>query len=242
MITNNERERYSRQIMIPEIGESGQERLRQSRVVIAGCGGLGSPIAIYLAAVGIGTMRIIDSDRITLSNLNRQILHWADDIGRNKISSASEKLRKLNPNLNIESLAEQITENNVRELVGSFNIIVDAMDNLATRYLLNQVALESGSPLFHGSVYGFEGRAMTIIPGKSACLRCVYQGVLTEEKFPIIGVAPAVIGCIQATEVIKYILGIGELLTNCLLTYNGLEMRFSKLAVKKNPNCPHCGK
>lgn len=241
MLNSNERERYSRQMMIPEIGESGQERLKQSRVVIVGSGGLGSPIAIYLAAVGIGTIRIIDCDDIVLSNLNRQVLHWEDDIGRNKTSSASEKLLKLNPNLNIESLAEKITENNTKELVSDFNIIVDATDNLATRYLLNKVALEFKLPLFHGSVYGFEGRVMTIIPGKSACLRCVYQGVLTEEKFPIIGVTPAIIGCIQATEVIKYILGIGELLTDRLLIYNGLEMQFSKLLVKRNPNCPHCG-
>jgi adenylyltransferase/sulfurtransferase len=161
--------------------------------------------------------------------------------GKKKASSATEKLKKLNHEVKIEAIEETITEANVYQLVANFDLIVDAMDNLPTRYLLNKVALEKNIPFFHGAVYGFEGRAMTIIPGKTACLRCVYRGVIPEEKFPVIGVIPAVIGCIQATEVIKYIVGIGELLKNRLLIYDGLDMKFTEFKVKKDSQCEHCG-
>lgn len=184
---------------------------------------------------------MVDHDRVELSNLNRQVLHWDEDIGRRKVDSATEKLKRLNQGVEIEAVEETITEDNVSQLLAGFDLIVDAMDNLPTRYLLNKAALEKNIPFFHGAVYGFEGRAMTIIPGKTACLRCIYRGLPPEEKFPVIGVTPAVIGCIQATEVIKYIVGIGELLTNRLLVYNGLNLKFTEFKVKKDPNCEHCG-
>jgi adenylyltransferase/sulfurtransferase len=168
-------------------------------------------------------------------------LHWEEDIGRRKADSATEKLKKLNQEVTIEAVAEMITEVNVSQLVAGFDLIVDAMDNLETRYLLNKAALDQNIPFFHGAIYGFEGRAMTIIPGETACLRCVYRGVTAKGKFPVIGVTPAVIGCIQATEVIKYIVGIGKLLTNRLLVYDGLNMEFREFKVKKDPNCEHCG-
>ena len=240
MLTPSERERYDRQIMIGEIGLKGQEKLKRSRVAIAGAGGLGSPIAIYLTAAGIGMIRVIDHDRVELGNLNRQILHWEEDIGRRKVDTARTKLRNLNPAVEIEALAETITEANVSELVDGCDVIVDAMDNLPTRYILNRCAIEKKLPFFHGAVKGFEGRVMTIIPGETACLRCMYRGPVPEEKFPVIGVAPAVIGSIQATEVIKYLIGIGRLLTNRLLIYDGLKGAFSEFTVNKNPNCDHC--
>ena len=240
MLTGDERERYDRQIMIKEIGEEGQEKLKRAKVVIAGAGGLGSPAALYLTAAGVGMIRIVDHDRVELSNLNRQVLHWDGDIGRKKVDSAAEKLRKLNQGVEIETVEETITEANIPKLIGGFDLIVDAMDNLLTRYLLNEAAVENNIPFFHGAVYGFEGRVMTVIPGKSACLRCIYRGVIPEEKFPVIGVTPAVIGCIQATEVIKYIVGISELLTNRLLIYDGLNLKFTEFKVNKNPNCEHC--
>jgi adenylyltransferase/sulfurtransferase len=186
-------------------------------------------------------IRLVDHDRVELSNLNRQVLHWNGDIGRRKASSAAEKLKELNPEVKIEVIEERITEANISQLVAGFDLIVDAMDNLPTRYLLNKVALKKNIPFFHGAVYGFEGRAMTIIPGETACLRCVYRGVIPEEKLPVIGVTPAVIGCIQATEVIKYLVGIGQLLTNRLLVYDGLNMKFAEFRFKKDPNCEHCG-
>jgi adenylyltransferase/sulfurtransferase len=241
MLTPSEQERYDRQIMIGEIGEEGQEKLKRSRVVIAGTGGLGSPIAIYLTAAGIGMIRLIDHDQVALSNLNRQILHWEEDIGRKKVDSARTKLRNLNRAVEIEAIAETVTEGNVSKLVNGCDVIVDAMDNLPARYILNRCAIEKNIPFFHGAVNGFEGRVMTILPGKTACLRCMYRGPVPQEKFPVIGVAPAVIGVIQATEVIKYLLGIGKLLTNRLLIYDGLEVTFSEFTVNKNPDCDHCG-
>jgi adenylyltransferase/sulfurtransferase len=227
--------------MIGEIGQEGQEKLKRSRVAIAGAGGLGSPIAIYLTAAGIGMIRMIDHEQVALSNLNRQILHWEEDIGRKKIDSARTKLKNLNRAVEIETIAETITEGNVSQLVDGCDVIVDAMDNLPTRYVLNRCAIEKKVPFFHGAVNGFEGRAMTILPGKTACLRCMYRGPVPQEKFPVIGVAPAVIGSIQATEVIKYLVGIGKLLTNRLLIYDGLKVTFSEFTVNKNPDCDHCG-
>jgi len=242
MLTAEERERYDRQIILYGFGEAGQEKLKKARVFIAGTGGLGSPVAIYLAAAGVGTIRIADHDTVELSNLNRQVLHWDEDTGNKKVDSAAAKLRKLNHAIKIEAIAETITEANVSQLVADSDLIVDAMDNLPTRYLLNRTAIKKDIPFFHGAVYGFEGRAMTIIPGKSACLNCLYHGAtVPEEKFPVIGVTPAVIGCIQAAEVIKYIVGLGELLTDRLLNFDGLKMTFTELKVRKDPNCAHCG-
>jgi len=241
MLTRDERERYDRQIVIQGFGEKGQGRLKRAKVFVAGAGGLGCAVATYLTAAGVGVLRIVDGDKVELSNLNRQVLHWDEDIGRGKGDSAAKKLRKLNREVKIEAIGEMITEANISQLVGGFGLIVDAMDNMPTRYILNRVAVEKNIPFFHGAVSGFEGRAMTIIPGETACLRCVYRRVTLEEKFPVIGVTPAVIGCIQATEVIKYIVGIGQLLTNRLLVYDGLNMKFTEFKLKKDPNCEHCG-
>jgi adenylyltransferase/sulfurtransferase len=214
------------------LGRKGRKNLK---------GGLGSSAAIYLTVAGVGMIRVVDHDRVELSNLNRQILHWDEDVGKKKAASATEKLKKINHEVKIEAIEETITDANVFQLIAGFDVIVDAMDNLPTRYLLNKAAIEKNIPFFHGAVYGFEGRAMTILPGKTACLRCVYRGDIPKEKFPVIGVTPAVIGCIQATEVIKYIVGIGKLLKNRLLIYDGLDMKFTEFKVKKDPQCEHCG-
>jgi len=241
MLTPDEQQRYDRQIMIPGFGEAGQEKLKQAKVVIAGSGGLGSPAAIYLAAAGVGTLRIIDHDKVELSNLNRQVLHWEKDIARSKVKSAAEKLSQLNSSIAIETIAETINEVTVRAMVAGFHIIIDALDNLPTRFLLNRAALALGIPFIHGAVYGLEGRVMTVLPGTSACLRCLYRGVPPREKFPVLGTTPAVIGCIQATEAIKLITGIGTPLSNRLLIYDGLKMTFTELNVHRNQNCEHCG-
>ncbi len=171
MLDTEELERYDRQIMISGFGKDGQERLKKARVIIGGCGGLGLPIAVYLAAAGVGTIRLIDHDKVSLSNLNRQILHWDNDIGRKKVESASEKLVQLNKHINIEPISELISEDNISSLTDGFDAIVDAIDNLSTRYLLNKAAIKNNIPFFHGAVYGLEGRAMTIIPGETACLK-----------------------------------------------------------------------
>lgn len=242
MLTKEEQERYTRQIILHGFGKAGQEKLKKAKVFLAGAGGLGSPVAIYLAVAGIGSLRIADHDKVELSNLNRQILQWQADIGKNKVKSAAEKLHEFNPNTKIETTSETINEKNVLKLIGDSDVIVDAMDNLPTRYVLNRAAVEKKIPLFHGAVYGFEGRALTVLPGKSACLNCLFHGVkMPAEKFPVIGVTPGIIGCIQATEVIKYITGQGELLTNRLLTYDGLQMKFSEFKINRDPYCEVCG-
>ncbi len=241
MLTLEERERYDRQVMIEQIGPEGQEKLKGARVVVAGVGGLGSSIALYLAAAGIGRIRLVDHDSVSLSNLNRQVLHWEEDIGTKKVASAEKKLKQLNRLIEVEAVDATITESNAAQLVEGCDAIVDALDNLPVRYLLNRCAIEKNIPFFHGAVRGFEGRVMTILPGKTACLRCMYKGSVPDEKVPVIGVTPAVIGCIQATEVMKYLLGIGQLLTNRLLLYDGLEAIFTEFIVNRNPDCDHCG-
>ncbi|MBN1176275.1 MAG: HesA/MoeB/ThiF family protein [Dehalococcoidales bacterium] len=242
MLTERELKRYDRQMMIYGFGEAGQGKLKKARVFIAGAGGLGSPVAAYLAVAGVGTIRIADHDEVELSNLNRQILHQDENIGEKKAESASVKLTKLNPDIKVEAIAEKITAANVSKLVGDADLIVDAMDNLPTRYLLNKTAIDKRVPFFHGAVYGYEGRAMTVIPGKCACLYCLYHGAgAPKEKFPVIGVTPGVIGCIQAAEVIKYITGQGELLTGRLLNYDGLRMKFTEFKINRDPDCAHCG-
>lgn len=241
MLTTTERDRYQRQIMMDGFGEVGQEKLKQAKVFIAGAGGLGSPVAIYLAVAGVGQIRIVDRDVVELSNLNRQILHWDKDVDRGKAESAGEKLRQMNSDIKIETIAENITEDNIQELIGDCQLIVDAMDNFPTRYLLNKAALSRNMPFFHGSVHGLDGMATTIIPGETACLRCIFPEPPPTAIFPVIGVTPGIIGIIQATEVIKHIVGIGELLKNRLLVWDGTITHFGELIVKKDPQCRDCG-
>jgi adenylyltransferase/sulfurtransferase len=241
MLNDRERERYDRQIQIPEMGEPGQALLKKAKVFVAGAGGLGSPISIYLAAAGIGTIRLVDCDVVDTTNLNRQVLHWEKDVGRKKVDSASEKLKGLNPYTAVETISDVITAANVSGLIDGFDAVVDAMDNLPTRFALNKAAVDRGIPFFHGAVRGFEGRVMTILPGKTACLRCMHREAVPPERFPVIGVAPGVVGVIQATEVIKYFIGKGKLLTNRILLYDGLDAKFMEFSVKRNPNCDHCG-
>lgn len=241
MLTEKELQRYDRQILLPGVGREGQEKLKKAKVFLAGAGGLGSPAAYYLAAAGIGTIVIADNDVVELSNLNRQILHWEENIGKKKTDSSAAKLTGFNTGITIKAVSETIDDSTVERLVGDADVIVDAMDNLPTRYLLNKTAISKGIPFIHGAVYGFEGRAMTVLPGESACLNCLYHGAeVPKTKFPVIGVTPAVIGCIEATEVIKYLLGMGELLTNRLLNYDGLAMKFNEFKISRDPDCPVC--
>jgi adenylyltransferase/sulfurtransferase len=235
-----EKERYSRQILI--FGEDGQKKLKRARVTIAGVGGLGCPAALYLASQGVGRIRIIDKDVVEVSNLNRQILHWDKDINKPKVESAYEKLKEINENVEIERFRIEINEKNVVELLKGSDAIIDAMDNFPTRFILNEAAIKLGIPFFHGSIYGLEGRAMTIIPGKTACLRCLFSESPPKDVFPVLGSTPALIAMIQVTEVIKYLTGIGKLLENRYLIYDGETMSFREIKVKRNPECPVCGK
>jgi molybdopterin-synthase adenylyltransferase len=241
MFKKEEIERYKRQIAIPGFGEAGQSKLKKARILIAGAGGLGSPAALYLAAAGIGSLRIVDCDKVDLSNLNRQLLHSTPDTGRRKVVSAGEKLKVLNPHVDIETVKDRISSDNIDELLTGVDGIVDAMDNLETRYILNKAAVKADIPLFHGAVSGFEGRALTVLPRKSACLMCLYNGATVKTTTPVIGVTPGVIGCIQTTETIKYLTGLGSLLTDRLLIYDGFSMCFSEIKLSRDLKCPHCG-
>ncbi len=239
MITDEERKRYHRQILL--FGEAGQERLKAARVLIAGAGGLGTVIAAYLAAAGVGSLRVVDCDVVEASNLNRQILHWGGDLGRPKTASAAEKLSALNALIRVEEVAGRIDEANFGAMARDCDLIVDAMDNFPTRYLLNRTALGMGIPFIHGAVRGMYGQAMTVLPGKTPCLRCVFPGSPPPEIFPIIGATCGVIGSIEATEAIKLLTGRGEPLAGRLLIWDGLAASADILAVERNPACPDCG-
>jgi molybdopterin/thiamine biosynthesis adenylyltransferase len=240
MITDEERKRYARQILM--VGEAGQERLKAARVLVAGAGGLGTVISLYLAAAGVGHLRIIDCDVVETSNLNRQILHWSGDVGRPKTASVEEKLAALNPLIRIETVSGRIAEESIEEMAGGCGLIVDAMDNFPTRYLLNRTAVEKGIPFIHGAVRGFFGQATTVIPGKTPCLRCLFPESPPREVFPIIGATCGVIGAIEATEAIKLITGQGEPLAGRLFLWDGLAGSADSITVERDPCCPVCGK
>jgi molybdopterin-synthase adenylyltransferase len=239
MLTEKERERYDRQIRL--LGVDGQEKLKSAKVFIAGAGGLGCPISLYLAAAGVGEIRLVDKDTVALSNLNRQILHWQKDIDRKKAISAAEKLAEINRDIKIIAESKTITEENIMELVADSDLIIDALDNFPTRYLLNRTSLKKKIPFIHGAINGFHGKATTVLPGAFACLRCIFREAPAPSVFPVIGVTPGIIGLIQATEAIKYIVGLGDLLSGKLLLWDGLTCQTEIIEVDKNPNCHDCG-
>jgi molybdopterin-synthase adenylyltransferase len=240
-LTDYDLKRYDRQMLIRGFGEEGQRKLKGATAFVAGCGGLGSPIATYLAAAGVGTLVIADMDIVDLSNLNRQILHWDRNIGEDKVKSAYEKLVQINPSINVVPFLGRIDENNVLELTKGSDIIMDAMDNFETRYLLNRAALYHKIPMIHGSIWGLEGRVTTLVPGKTPCLECIFPKAPPKEVFPVLGATPGVIGTIQVTEAIKVLAGIGTTLENRLLVYDGEYMEFHEIRIEPNPECMACG-
>lgn len=240
-LTERERTRYDRQIMIKGFGEKGQKKLKSTTALIAGAGGLGSPVSIYLAVAGIGKLRIVDNDQVELSNLNRQILYQAKDIGKSKGDVAKKKIRKYNRDIEVETIKKKITDGNIHELANGCDLIVDCMDNFPTRYILNKESQKKNIPLFHAAVEGMKGQATTIIPGETPCLKCIVPTPPPLEKFPVLGATPGLLGTIQAHEVVKYVVGIGDLLKNQLLIVeNGTD--YNKIAIRKNSECEICGK
>jgi molybdopterin/thiamine biosynthesis adenylyltransferase len=238
MLNDAEKSRYSRQIRL--FGEDGQKKLKETTVFIAGAGGLGSIVSIYMAAAGFGRIRIVDCDKVELSNLNRQVLHWSDDVGRNKADSALETLCGINPEIEVEALVETISEDSIDRLLRGCDLIMDAMDNFPTRYLLNQAALHKGLPLFHGAISGLQGQATTVVPGNSACLRCIFPRAPPATIFPALGATCGIIGSIQVTEAVKYVMGKGELLENRLLLWDGLSASMDEVVCERNPGCEAC--
>jgi adenylyltransferase/sulfurtransferase len=240
MLSERDLQRYERQIRIFE--KEGQEKLKKAKVFIGGAGGLSASISLYLAAAGIGRIRIVDHDTVKLSNLNRQVLYVDDDLEKRKSDCARERLKRLNPNIEVEAFSETINEKNIDKLVADFGLIVDALDNFPARYLLNRAAHVKNVPLFHGAVERFYVQATTIVPGQTACLKCIFPVALVPSAVPTIGSFCGFIGCIQATEIIKYITGIGNLLENKLLILDGLNWTMEEIEVEKNPMCEDCRK
>ncbi len=247
-LTTEQIERYSRQIMVPDLGGKGQIQLRQARVLVVGAGGLGSPAALYLAAAGIGTLGLVDADRVELSNLQRQILHFTQDIGTPKVDSAKAKLVQLNPEVEFRTYPLRFEAANAESMVADYDFIVDGSDNFPTKFLLNDVAVQKRIPFSHAGVVRLQGQVMTVLPGKSACYRCLFkeppppEEILSCQQAGILGSVAGTIGTIQATEAIKYLTGFEDgLLTDQLLTYDARRMKFRSVEVKRNPSCATCG-
>lgn len=239
------KERYHRNVLVPEIGPSGQERLFNSRVLVVGAGGLGSPALYYLACAGVGTIGIMDGDRVELSNLQRQILHSTDDIGRLKIDSAAESISRINPDIRVQAYAEAFTRANGRTLVSEYDFVIEAVDNFPSKFMVNDACITERVPFCHAGIVGLFGQAMTVIPGQGACFRCVFGEVPREEEVAstkdagVLGAVAGVLGAVQAAEAVKYLVGCGELLTGRLLTFDALRLRFREVPLPEQ-TCPVC--
>jgi molybdopterin/thiamine biosynthesis adenylyltransferase len=241
-LTQEDLVRYSRQILFPAFGEEGQRKLRKAHVLIAGVGGLGSPCAIYLSCAGIGKLTLVDSDVVELSNLNRQILHGEEDIGEKKANSAARKLKRLNSMVEITPIAVRITAESLGGLLRGVNLVIDCLDEMETRFILNQGCVKADIPLIHGGIEGMIGEITTIIPGQTPCFACVFpQGVEVRKPFPVFGCTPALVASLQVMEAIKLLAGFGELLTGKMLYVNGEVMEWSIAPLQKNKTCDVCG-
>ena len=246
-LSNDEILRYSRHLIMPEVGMKGQQKLKAARVLCIGAGGLGSPLALYLAAAGVGTLGIVDFDVVDYTNLQRQIIHTTADVGRKKLDSATEKLKAINPFLNIRTFETKLTSENALEIFADFDIIADGTDNFPTRYLVNDACVLTGKPNVYGSIFRFEGQASVFATKGGPCYRCLYPAPPPPGLVPscaeggVLGILPGLVGVIQATEAIKLILGKGEPLISRLLLIDALGMKFRELKLRKNPDCPVCG-
>jgi molybdopterin/thiamine biosynthesis adenylyltransferase len=239
--------RYSRHIILPEVGGKGQAKISEAKVFIVGAGGLGCPVGYYLTAAGVGTIAMIDDDTVEISNLQRQIAHSMNTLGMPKVESAKKTFEALNPDVNIVALKKRISKDDILDLIRDYDIVVDGSDNFPTRYLVNDACVMAKKPLVSGAILRFEGQVTTIMPGEGPCYRCLFEeppppGLVPScQEAGVLGVLPGVIGGLQATEVLKLILGKGDILKGELLIYNALKTTFRKVKVPKNPSCPLCG-
>ena len=230
-------------MMLKGFGEDGQMKLKKARVAVAGIGGLGSPVSLYLAAAGVGYLRLIDFDVVELSNLNRQVIHWSSDLERPKVESAAMKLTQLNPEIIVDAVNEKILKDSVSGLLDGIDIVVDGQDNIPTRMLINNECVRRKIPFIHAAVYGLEGFMTTIVPYEGPCLRCLYPGESpVPETFPVVGPTPGVMGCLEALEVIKLLTGIGKPSIGKLVVFDGERMSFQEIAIRRNDCCQVCGK
>jgi molybdopterin/thiamine biosynthesis adenylyltransferase len=246
-LTKKQIERYSRHLILEQVGSVGQEKLLSSKVLIVGAGGLGSPAALYLAAAGVGTIGIVDADKVELANLHRQIIHHTADLGVEKVKSAETKMQAINPDVTVRTYCQRAKADNIRKIIREYDFVIDATDNFAAKFLINDACYFEKIPFSHAGVLRFDGQLITVLPGETTCYRCIFNAPPPAGAVPpasqsgLLGVLPGVIGTLQATEAIKYLLKIGDLLTNTLLTYNVLTMEFHKVRFNRNPNCPLCG-
>jgi len=246
-LSNEEIQRYSRHLIMPEVGMEGQLKLKQAKVLLVGAGGLGSPMALYLAAAGVGTIGLIDFDLVDLSNLQRQVVHGTKDVGRKKLDSAADTMLDINPHVRIVRHEVALTSENGLDIIRDYDIVADGTDNFPTRYLVNDACVLLGKPNVYGSIFRFEGQASIFAAGDGPCYRCLYPEPPPPGLVPscaeggVLGILPGTVGLIQATEVVKLILGEGEPLIGRLLLYDALAMRFRELKLRKNPDCPACG-
>jgi sulfur-carrier protein adenylyltransferase/sulfurtransferase len=247
-LTAEGRRRYSRHLLIPEVGEEGQLRLLESKVLLIGAGGLGSPAALYLAAAGVGTVGIVDADAVDETNLQRQILHDTSRLGTPKVASAADRLRALNPDVQVQSFEERLTSENVDRILGEgWDVIVDGADNFPTRYLVNDASIWHRIPVVHGSIFRFEGQVTVFAPGEGPCYRCLFPSPPPPELAPscaeggVLGVLPGIVGSLQASEALKLALGIGDPLVGRLLLFDALSATFTEVALRRDPACPVCG-
>ena len=246
-LTNEEIKRYSRHLIMPEVGVEAQKKLKAAKVLCIGAGGLGSPAALYLAAAGVGTLGIVDFDTVDFSNLQRQILHGTPDVGRSKLASARDRLNAINPNVTIETYETALSSENALELFAPYDVILDGTDNFPTRYLVNDACVLLGKPNAYGSIFRFEGQASVFATKDGPCYRCLYPEPPPPGLVPscaeggVLGVLPGIIGIIQATETIKLIIGVGEPLIGRFMIYDALKMKFRELKLRKDPDCPVCG-
>jgi molybdopterin/thiamine biosynthesis adenylyltransferase/rhodanese-related sulfurtransferase len=247
-LTKEQRERYSRHLLVPEIGLDGQTKLLESKVLLLGAGGLGSPTALYLAAAGVGTLGIVDDDEVDLSNLQRQVIHTTDRIGVPKVDSAEESVKAINPDVNVVKYQTRLDASNVMEIIQGYDVIVDGVDNFPTRYLLNDATVRLGIPVVSASILGFDGQLSVFKPHDGPCYRCLYPVPPPAELAPscgangVLGVLPGTMGLLQATEVIKLVTGAGEPMIGRLLLYEALGATFTELKVRRDPECPICSK
>lgn len=245
-LTENQIVRYSRHIILKDIGGAGQEKILNARVLIIGAGGLGAPAALYLAAAGVGTIGIADADAVDLSNLQRQIIHFTADVDRPKVQSAREKMTAINPDVRVNTYHARVTAENIADLIRAYDFIIDGTDNFPTKFLVNDACVFGGKPFSHGGILRFNGQTMTYLPG-NACYRCVFLepppkgAVPTCSEAGILGAVAGMLGTIQAAEALRYIIGKGRLLTNRLLTFNAFDMEFRTIDLHKNSACPVCG-
>jgi len=247
-LTDAQRDRYSRHLLLPEVGEAGQAKLLASKVLLLGAGGLGSPAALYLAAAGVGTLGLVDGDVVDASNLQRQILHATSRVGMPKVESAEKTIRDLNPDVKVVKFEERVMSDNVERIFEGFDVVVDGCDNFPTRYLVNDASIFLGKPVVHGSIFRFEGQVTTFVPGSGGpCYRCLYPEPPPPHLAPscqeagVLGILPGLIGVLQATEAIKLVLGRGNPLNGRLLTYDSLRMKFGELKLRRDKACPVCG-